>query len=61
MKKPRFLIIAWPEDHDENLENHANDIQDVLDCDMGCPQVLPIPPFLEQAIQQAMSAQLKDI
>ena len=62
MKKPRFLIVAWPEDHDENLENHAGDIQDAVDCDMGCPRVLgPLPAVLERAIEQAMAKELETV
>jgi len=27
----RFLIVAWPEDHEEDLEQHACDLQDAID------------------------------
>ena len=27
----RFLIIAWPEDHEEELSDYARDIQSTLD------------------------------
>lgn len=27
----RFLVIEWPEDHEENLQEHAADIQEMLD------------------------------
>jgi hypothetical protein len=62
MKKPRFLIIAWPEDHEEDLADHACAIQDAIDTDMGCPRVLmPLPEILERAIEESMRATLKDL
>lgn len=62
MKKPRFLIVAWPEGHDENLTNHACEIQDAIDCDMGGPRVImPLPALLERAIEQALGKELETL
>lgn len=48
----RFLIIAWPADHEEDLEQAACDLQDVIDAaQMGGAQVIaPVPDSLQQAI-----------
>jgi hypothetical protein len=50
--KVRFIIIAWPEDHDEDLEQHACDIQDFInEIQMGCPDVIsPVSDSLHQQI-----------
>lgn len=62
MKTPRFLIIAWPAEHDEDLNEHACHIQDAIDCDMGGPRVIaPVPPLLERAIEQALGKELESI
>lgn len=44
--KQRFLIVAWPDDHDEDLERHASDIQEALDAGLvgGARVVGPFPP-----------------
>lgn len=44
--------MAWPEDHEEDLEQHACDLQDAIDMiQMGGAQVLaPIPDSLQKAI-----------
>lgn len=53
--KQRFIVIAWPEDHDEgDLANHACDIQDMLDILMvgGAKVIAPIPSDLHIACEQ---------
>lgn len=51
----RFLIVAWPEDHEEDLEQHACDLQDAIDMiQMGGARVIaPIPDSLQKAITDA--------
>ena len=48
----RFLIIAWPADHEEDLEQAACDLQDVIDAaQMGGAQVIaPISDSLQKSI-----------
>lgn len=49
--KERFLLIAWPEDHDEDIPSHAWDIADLL-IDMGCPQVIrPLPEEVVEVLE----------
>ena len=44
MTKARFIVIAWPADHDEDLVEHARDIQDSMDMlMMGGPRVISEP------------------
>lgn len=39
--KARFIVIAWPEGHDEDLAQHACDISDFIDTiQMGSPDVV---------------------
>lgn len=54
--KPRFIIIAWPEDHDEDLAEHARDIQDSMDMlQMGCPKVIaPVPEDTHHQLNEMM-------
>ena len=49
----RFLIIAWPADHEEDLEQAACDLQDVIDAaQMGGAQVIaPISTRLHYEIE----------
>ena len=58
--KQRFLIIVWPDDHDEgDLAEHACDIQDAIDTlGMGGAKVIaPIPGYLNEACAE----HLKDV
>lgn len=52
----RFLIIAWPEDHDEDLEEHACSLQDVMDlAHVGGGKVYcPLPDKLHKQIEAAL-------
>jgi hypothetical protein len=56
MIKDRFLIIAWPEDHEEELSDHARDIQSVLDlAQVGGARVYMMPSeTLSREIEQAI-------
>ena len=53
--KQRFIIIAWPEDHDEDdLAEHACDIQDMLDLAQvgGAKVVAPLPDALHALCEE---------
>ena len=44
MTKERFIVIAWPADHEEDLAEHARDIQDSIDMlMMGGARVITAP------------------
>jgi hypothetical protein len=58
--KQRFIVIAWPEDHDEgDLADVACDIQDLLDMAQagGAKVIAPIP----DALHEACTEHLKDV
>lgn len=61
--KQRFLIVAWPEDHDEDIEQAATDIQEVLDgAQVGGARVVgPFPPELAQRVEKIVGAVVKDV
>ena len=50
--KQRLLIVAWPEDHDEDIPSHALDIQDAIDLlQMGGARVIaPLPDAVHDQI-----------
>ena len=55
--KQRFIVIAWPEDHDEEeLAEHACNIQDVLDLAQvgGAKVIAPIPNHLHTECEQLL-------
>lgn len=45
MSQQRFILIAWPHDHDEDLATHASDLQDCIDMAMmgGARVSAPLP------------------
>jgi hypothetical protein len=52
MNPQRFLLIAWPADHDEDLELTAQDIQDMLDeAQVGGAKVIRPPVIVGVAIE----------
>jgi hypothetical protein len=59
----RFIVIAWPEDHDEDPANHACDLQDVIYAAqmVGARVILPIPAALETEIAKLLHHQIKDL
>lgn len=59
----RFIVIAWPEDHDEDLANHACDLQDFIDTVQmgGARVILPLPAALETEIAKLLRHQIKDL
>ena len=55
MNKQRFIIIAWPKDHDEgDLADVACDIQDMLDLAQvgGAKVIAPIPDAAHLQLEQ---------
>ncbi len=52
----RFILVAWPEDHEEDLEQAACDIQDVLDEAQvgGAVVIAPLPESVNLAIEVAV-------
>jgi hypothetical protein len=57
MTKERFIVIAWPVDHDEDLAEHACYIQDGIDMLMmgGAKVIAPIPSHLHDACEEHLS------
>ena len=45
MKQNRFLIIAWPADHEEDLAYYANQIQDFLNLAQVGGAIVIAPPM----------------
>jgi hypothetical protein len=54
--KPRFMIIAWPGDHDEDLAQAACDLQDVIDsAQMGGARVLaPLHDSIHTVLEEML-------
>jgi uncharacterized membrane protein len=51
--KQRFILVAWPEDHEEDLAQAACDIQDVLDAAQvgGAVVICPLPAIVGNVIE----------
>lgn len=56
MSTQRFLLVAWPEDHEEDIAQAACDIQDVLDAAQvgGAVVIAPLPASVILAIEVAV-------
>lgn len=52
----RFILIAWPEDHDEDLAQTACDIQDMLDAAQvgGASVIAPLPEGVNLVIERTV-------
>lgn len=52
----RFILIAWPEDHEEDLAETACDIQDMLDAAQAgdAAVISPLPESVTLAIEVAV-------
>lgn len=52
----RFILVAWPEDHEEDLAQAACDIQDMLDAAQvgGAVVIAPLPDSVNLAIEVAV-------
>lgn len=58
--KQRVLLVVWPDDHDECLKDHAENLQDVIDAaHMGGAKVIgPLNLHTLRAIEQGEKDQL---
>jgi hypothetical protein len=56
MPNHRFLVIAWPEDHEEELSDYARDIQSMLDLAQvgGACVYMMLTETLSREIKQAI-------
>ena len=56
MTKGRFIVIAWPADHDEDLAEHACYIQDGIDMLMmgGARVIVPPAPEVVAACENTI-------
>lgn len=56
----RFLLIAWPSDHEEELSDHARDIQSMLDhAQVGGAKVISLLPEAIEALIEAHAQELE--
>lgn len=60
MKQDRFLVIAWPADHEEELSDYARYIQSTLDYALsgGALVINPVDENVARAIEQHHKGEL---